>query len=97
MLIALVGKPWPARLRATLEAAGLRIAGPERAALRLVAGPRPPDRPPRTPWLWCPPRGASLRDTMAAVMAGAYDVVSLDGECAGIVRRRLEELAVRVE
>jgi DNA-binding NtrC family response regulator len=92
-----VGKPWPVRLRATLEAAGLRIAGPERAALRLVAGPRPPDRPPRAPWLWCPPRDASLRDTMAAVMAGAYDVVSLDGECAGIVRRRLEELAVRVE
>src|ERR1043165_651299 len=97
MLIALVGKPWPAKLRAALEGAGLQIAAPERAALRLVASPRPPDRPPKVPWLWCPPRDASLRDTMAAVMAGAYDVVSLGGECAGIVKRRLEELAIRVE
>jgi len=37
MLIALLGKPWPAKLRAALAASGLRIAAPERAALRLVA------------------------------------------------------------
>src|SRR6185436_1712529 len=96
MLIALVGKPWPAKLRAALEAAGLRTATPERAALRLVAAPRPPAKPPRPPWLWCPPRGASLRDTLAAVTAGAYDVVPLDADCADTIKRRLEELAVRV-
>jgi DNA-binding NtrC family response regulator len=96
MVIALLGKPWPAKLRAALATAGLRIAAPERAALRLVATPRPPAKPPRPPWLWCPPRDASLRDTMAAVMAGAYDVVSLDGDCAATVKRRLAELAVRV-
>jgi DNA-binding NtrC family response regulator len=96
MLIALLGTPWPAKLRAALATAGLQIAAPERAALRLVASPRPPLKPPRPPWLWCPPRDASLRDTMAAVMAGAYDVVSLDADCAATVRRRLEELAVRV-
>jgi DNA-binding NtrC family response regulator len=32
---------------------------------------------------------------MAAVMAGAYDVVPLDDACAGTVKRRVEELAVR--
>jgi DNA-binding NtrC family response regulator len=96
MLIALLGKPWPAKLRAALATAGLRIAAPERAALCLVATPRPPAKPPRPPWLWCPPRAASLRDAMAAVIAGAYDVVSLDGDCAATVKRRLAELAVRV-
>jgi len=59
MLIALLGKPWPAKLRAALATAGLRIAAPERAALRLVATPRPPAKPPRPPWLWCPPNSAS--------------------------------------
>src|SRR5678815_2266774 len=96
MLIALVGKPWPAKLRAALEAAGLRIAPPQRAALRLVAAPRPPVKPPRSPWLWCPPRSAPLRDTLAAVTAGAYDVVPLDAGCAATTKRRLAELAVRV-
>jgi DNA-binding NtrC family response regulator len=95
MLIALLGKPWPARRRHAFAALGLRIATPERAALRLVASPVPPARPPRAPWLWCPPREASLRDTMAAVVAGAYDVVALDTDCAATVKRRLEELAVR--
>jgi DNA-binding NtrC family response regulator len=96
MLIALVGKPWPAAQRAALAAAGLRIVTAERAALRLVAGPRPPVKPPKPPWLWCPPRDPSMRDTMAMVMAGAYDVVPLAGDCAATIKRRLEELAVRV-
>jgi DNA-binding NtrC family response regulator len=98
MLIALVGTPWPKALRSALAVLGLRSVAPERAALRLVAAPRPPAKPPRSPWLWCPPREASLRDTMAAVMAGAYDVVAQDdqgSEFAATVKRRLEELAVR--
>jgi DNA-binding NtrC family response regulator len=95
MLIALLGKPWPARRRHAFAALGLRIVSPERAALRLVASSVPPVRPPKPPWLWCPPREASLRDTMAAVVAGAYDVVALDAECAATVKRRVEELAVR--
>ncbi|HET7506523.1 MAG TPA: sigma 54-interacting transcriptional regulator [Kofleriaceae bacterium] len=96
MVIALLGKPWPAARRGAFAALGLRIGSSERAALRLVAGPRPPPRPPRPPWLWCPPREPSPRDTMAAVMAGAYDVVPLDGDCAAVVKRRVDELAVRV-
>jgi DNA-binding NtrC family response regulator len=96
MMIALLGKPWPAARRSALAALGLRIGTAERAELRLVAAPRPPAKPPRPPWLWCPPREPSLRDTMAAVMAGAYDVVPLDGDCAATVRRRIDELAVRV-
>jgi DNA-binding NtrC family response regulator len=95
MLIALLGKPWPPKRRNALTALGLRISTPERAALRLVASPQPPTRPPRAPWLWCPPHEASLRESMAAVMAGAYDVVPLDAECAATVKRRVEELAVR--
>ncbi|HEU4732194.1 MAG TPA: sigma 54-interacting transcriptional regulator [Kofleriaceae bacterium] len=96
MVIALLGKPWPAARRSALAALGLRIGPSERAQLRLVAGPRPPTRPPRAPWLWCPPREPSPRDTMTAVMAGAYDVVPLDGDCAATVKRRVDELAVRV-
>jgi DNA-binding NtrC family response regulator len=96
MVIALLGKPWPKPLRRALDAVGLRVGTAERAALRLIAGPRPPARPPQPPWLWCPPHEATLRDTMAAVMAGAYDVVPLDGACAATVKRRFEELAVRV-
>jgi DNA-binding NtrC family response regulator len=95
MLIALLGKPWPAKRRHAFAALGLRIVTPERATLRLVASPQPPARPPRPPWLWCPPREAGLRDTMAAVMAGAYDVVPLDADAAATVKRRVDELAVR--
>jgi len=96
MLIALLGTPWPAARKTALAATGMRIVTAERAALRLVAAPRPPDKPPKPPWLWCPPGDASMRDTMAAVMAGAYDVVPLDDGCAATIKRRLEELAVRV-
>src|SRR6185436_17066244 len=55
MRIALVGTPLPAAVRKRLGAAGLQVVTPERAALRLVASPTPPPRPPRRPWLWCPP------------------------------------------
>jgi len=96
MLIALLGKPWTAVRRGELEAVGLQIASPERALVRLVAAPRPPAQAPKSPWLWCPPAEPDPHDTMAAVMAGAYDVVPLDSACAGMVRRRLDELAVRV-
>jgi len=96
MVIALLGKPWPASLRRAFASLGLRIATAERAALRLVAAPRPPARPPGSPWLWCPSREPSARDAMAAVMSGAYDVVPLDGDCAATVKRRLDELAIRV-
>jgi DNA-binding NtrC family response regulator len=96
MLIALIGKPWPAGKRAALEAAGLSVAAPERAAVRLVAGPRPPGKPPRSPWLWCPPEEPDPRLAAAAVMAGAYDVVALDAACGATIRKRLDELAVRV-
>src|SRR5262249_23745986 len=92
----LVGKPWPAGCRAALASAGLQLAGPERADLRLVASPRPPPRPPRPPWLWCPPREASLRDTMAAVMSGADAVVPQGADCPAIIKRRLAGLAVCV-
>jgi DNA-binding NtrC family response regulator len=95
MLIALLGKPWPATQRTALAEIGMRIVTAERAALRLVAAPRPPAKPPKPPWLWCPPRAASMRDTMDAVMAGAYDVVPLDDVCAATIKRRIEELAVR--
>src|SRR5262245_4450887 len=96
MLIALVGKPWSAALREALCAHGLGIAAPERAALRLVAAPRPPTRPPRRPWLWCPPRAPDPADAVAAVLAGAYDVAPQDGELAATVVRRLAELAVEL-
>ncbi|HEX2687092.1 MAG TPA: sigma 54-interacting transcriptional regulator [Kofleriaceae bacterium] len=95
MLIALLGKPWPAAQKDAFEAVGLEVVPPERAALRLVAAPEPPAKPPKSPWLWCPPREASLHDTMAAVMAGAYDVVPQGDECAATVKRRSAELAVR--
>jgi len=99
MLIALLGTPWPAPRRDELIALGLQIVPAERAALRLVASLKPPARPPMPPWLWCPPRDPGLADTMAAVMAGAYDVVPLEGDgghdCAATVKRRIAELAVR--
>ena len=95
MLIALVGT-WSPQLRNALSDAGLIVAPPERAALRLVAADKPPATPPRAPWLWCPPDEPSPRDTMAAVIAGAYDVVPTGDACAQTVKRRLEELAVRV-
>src|SRR5882672_7467150 len=97
MLIALLGSPWSDARKKALAAAGFRVVTAERAALRLVAAVRPPAKPPRAPWLWCPAKPVGAAETMAAVMAGAYDVVPLDGECAAIVKRRLEELAVRVE
>jgi DNA-binding NtrC family response regulator len=96
MLIALVGKPWPAQLRNDLAALGLQEAPPERAQLRLIAAPKPPTEPPRAPWLWCPPSEPDPRDAITAVVAGAYDVVPTGGECAQVIKRRLEELAVRV-
>jgi len=99
MLIALLGSPWPALRRDAFAALGLRIVSSERAALRLLAAPRPPNKPPPPPWLWCPPTDPGLPDTMAAVMAGAYDVVPLEGsgdhDCAATVKRRIAELAVR--
>ena len=95
MLIALLGK-WPVAVRAELEAAGLRIAAPERAAVRLLAAPRPPGRPPQAPWLWCPPGEPDPDDVVAAVIAGAYDVVALDVGVAALLARRLDELSVRV-
>jgi len=99
MLIALLGSPWPTARRDAFSALGLQIVSPERAALRLVAAPRPPTAPPKPPWLWCPPTDPGLPDTMAAVMTGAYDVVPLEGDgdhdCAATVKRRIAELAVR--
>ncbi|HEY0189500.1 MAG TPA: sigma 54-interacting transcriptional regulator [Kofleriaceae bacterium] len=96
MLIALLGTPWSAQLRSALSDVGLVVGPAERAALRLVASDRPPSPPPRSPWLWCPPAEPSTRDTMDAVIAGAYDVVPTGDTCAHIVKRRFEELAVRV-
>jgi DNA-binding NtrC family response regulator len=97
MSIALVGTPWPPAVRDRFAAAGLQIAAPERAGLRLVASPRPPLKPPPPPWLWCPPRAPAVPDVLSAVLAGAYDVVPIaSDECAAIIARRIEELAVRV-
>jgi len=94
MLIALLGTAWPTPRRDELAAHGLELVTAERAALRLVTGARPPDKPPRRPWLWCPAGEPSVRDTVAAVVAGAYDVVPLDAACAATIKRRLEELSV---
>jgi DNA-binding NtrC family response regulator len=97
MRIALVGTPWPPSVRDRFAAAGLQLTAPERAGLRLVASSRPPLRPPPRPWLWCPPRTPAVPDALSAVLAGAYDVVPIaSDDCAAIVVRRIEELAVRI-
>jgi DNA-binding NtrC family response regulator len=96
MLIAVVGTSLPAAVRKQFATAGLRLVAPERAALRLVASPTPPPRPPRRPWLWCPPREPTVDDVAAAVMSGAYDVVAIaNDDCAATIVRRIEELSVR--
>src|SRR5215468_697496 len=97
MRIALVGTPWSPSVRDRFAAAGLQLTAPERAGLRLVASSRPPLRPPPRPWLWCPPRTPAVPDALSAVLAGAYDVVPIaSDDCAAIVARRIEELAVRI-
>jgi DNA-binding NtrC family response regulator len=96
MLIALLGTPWPTTVRKRFAAAGLLLAAPERAKLRLVASATPPARPPGSPWLWCPPRAPDVPAVLAAILAGAYDVVPVanDDACAATIVRRIEELAV---
>src|SRR5437868_450947 len=94
MTIALLGSGLaPAQRRAL----ALPLADVERATLRLYVGARVPARPPRSPWLWLAPRGYDPTAAAAAVLAGAYDVVPLDGELAATVRRRHAELDVHVE
>jgi DNA-binding NtrC family response regulator len=96
VLIAVVGSAVPAAVRKRLTDGGLRLVAPERAALRLVASPRPPARPPARPWLWCPPREPAAHDAVAAVMSGAYDVVAIArDDCAAAIARRIAELAIR--
>ena len=97
MSIGLVGAPLPTAHRRALAAAGLRIVPPAKAALRLYVGARPPQRPPPRPWLWCSPKRIEPADAAAAVLAGAYDVATLDDQLAALVARRLAELAVNHE
>ena len=92
-----MGTPPTAAARTALEAAGLRIVTPERADLRLYLHIRPPSRAPRPPWLWCSPKAPAPADAAAAVLAGAYDVVSMEAPLAETIQRRLDELACAVE
>jgi DNA-binding NtrC family response regulator len=97
MRIALLGTPWSAAVRERFAQAGLELAAPERAGLRLVASSQPPLRPPPAPWLWCPTRAPGVPDVLSAVLAGAYDVVSTaSDDCAETIVRRIAELAVRM-
>jgi transcriptional regulator with PAS, ATPase and Fis domain len=98
MSIGLVGA-FPPAVRRALATTGLPLVAPARAATLLIAGRTPPARPPRVPWLWCaaaptvPPEHAA-----AAVLAGAYDALSLAApDFAATVARRIAELAIQRE
>ncbi len=95
MTIALVGAPISRARRAALIDGGLRIAAAARADLRVHVGARPPARAPAAPWVWCATGRIEPEHAAVAVLAGAYDVLPLDGDLAGNLARRLGELSVR--
>ena len=97
MSIALVGAPLSRAQRQALVTCGLRILPAARAELRVHVGVRPPARPPAAPWVWCASGRIAPEDSALAVLAGAYDVLPLDGALAAALARRLAELIVRRE
>ena len=97
MSIALLGAPLSAARRKALVAGGHRLVPAARADLRVHVGGRPPARPPHAPWVWCSPSPITATDAAAAVLAGAYDVVTLDDQLAATLARRLGELVSRRE
>jgi transcriptional regulator with GAF, ATPase, and Fis domain len=97
MRIAVLGQALSARTRQALTASGLRLVPGGRADLRLFVGAKPPDKAPKSPWLWISPKKIEALDAAAAVLAGAYDVANVDDELPLVIQRRLAELRVRVE
>jgi len=97
MTIALVGTALGRVHRQALVGGGLRIVPAARASLRVHVAARPPAQPPEAPWVWCATSRIDPGDAATAVLAGAYDVVPLDGALAATLARRLGELAVRRE
>ena len=94
MSIALLGAPLSAARRKALVAGGHTLASPQRAALRVHVGTRPPSRAPRAPWIWASPAAIAPADAALAVLAGAYDVVAIDDALPATLARRLTELLV---
>ena len=95
MEIAILGRS-SARLRRDLAAVGFCEVATERAALRLYVSPTPPSRPPRAPWIWISTTALDPDAAVAAVLSGAYDAISPDGELPTVLARRYAELLVHV-
>jgi DNA-binding NtrC family response regulator len=96
MDIALLGQPLGRSHRRELARAGFREVSPARALVRVHVARRPPARAPLAPWLWISPRPIDPIDAAAAVLAGAYDALPIDGQLADALARRVHELAQQV-
>ena len=97
MSIGVVGRPLPARHRQAVIAAGLRLVDARRADVTVHAGPRPPSRTPRAPWIWLATGPIAPADAAAAILAGAYDCVALGDGFADTLARRCAELSVHAD